>query len=95
LAIPLWQRVRASTAAPTYFPPEVFTLDGRDVVFVDGALTTYNNRAFQLFLMATHDVYRLCWTATESDLLRFGGDGYLSQGARPIARSCPVEVSMA
>jgi uncharacterized protein len=69
LAIPLWQLVRASTAAPTYFPPEVFTLDGRDFVFVDGALTTYNNPAFQLFLMATHEAYRLCWTATESDLL--------------------------
>jgi uncharacterized protein len=69
LAIPLWQLVRASTAAPTYFPPEVFTLDGRDFIFVDGALTTYNNPAFPLFLMATHEAYRLGWTATESDLL--------------------------
>jgi patatin-like phospholipase/acyl hydrolase len=69
LAIPLWQLVRASTAAPTYFPPEVFTLGGRDLVFVDGAMTTYNNPAFQLFLMATHDAYRLSWSATESDLL--------------------------
>ena len=69
LAIPLWQLVRASTAAPTYFPPEVFAIEGRDYVFVDGALTTYNNPAFQLFLMATHDAYRLGWTATESDLL--------------------------
>ena len=69
LAIPLWQLVRASTAAPTYFPPEVVTLGERDFVFVDGALTTYNNPAFQLFLMATLDAYRLCWPATESDLL--------------------------
>jgi patatin-like phospholipase/acyl hydrolase len=69
LAIPLWQLVRASTAAPTYFPPEVFTLDGREFIFVDGALTTYNNPAFQLFLMATLDAYRLGWAATESDLL--------------------------
>ena len=29
----------------------------------------YNNPAFQLFLMATLDEYRLRWTATESDLL--------------------------
>lgn len=69
LAIPLWQLVRASTAAPRYFPPEIVTLGGHDFVFVDGALTMYNNPAFQLFLMATLDVYRLGWAATESDLL--------------------------
>ena len=38
-------------------------------MFVDGALTMYNNPAFQLFLMATLDAYRLGWPATESDLL--------------------------
>jgi uncharacterized protein len=69
LAIPLWQLVRASTAAPTYFPPELVTLGGNDFVFVDGAVTMYNNPAFQLFLMATLDAYRLRWPATESDLL--------------------------
>lgn len=69
LAIPLWQLVRASTAAPTYFPPEVVMVGGHKFVFVDGALTMYNNPAFQLFLMATHDAYRLRWPATESDLL--------------------------
>jgi uncharacterized protein len=69
LGIPLWQLVRASTAAPTYFPPELVTLGGREFVFVDGAVTTYNNPAFQLFLMATLDAYRLGWAATESELL--------------------------
>ena len=69
LAIPLWQLVRASTAAPRYFPPEVVTVGEHDFVFVDGGLTMYNNPAFQLFLMATLDVYRLGWAATESDLL--------------------------
>jgi hypothetical protein len=69
LTIPLWQLVRASTAAPTYFPPEVVTLGGRPFVFVDGAVTMYNNPAFQLFLMATLDEYRLGWPAAESDLL--------------------------
>ncbi|MGH3563499.1 MAG: patatin-like phospholipase family protein [Mycobacterium sp.] len=69
LAIPLWQLVRASTAAPTYFPPEIVTVGGRDFVFVDGAVTMYSNPAFQLFLMATLDAYRLRWPATESDLL--------------------------
>jgi hypothetical protein len=69
LAIPLWQLVRASTAAPTYFPPETVTLGEQSFVFVDGALTMLNNPAFQLFLMATLDSYQLCWPATESDLL--------------------------
>jgi len=41
----------------------------RDFVFVDGGLTMYNNPAFQLFLMATLDVYGLGWTASEQDLL--------------------------
>src|SRR5687768_15891435 len=47
LKIPLWQLVRASTAAPVFFPPEVVVLDKskpKDVrVFVDGGITPYNN----------------------------------------------------
>ena len=61
LAFPLWKLVRASTAAPTYFPPEVFLLPvgdkKREFVFVDGGVTMYNNPAFQMFLMATLDRY--------------------------------------
>ena len=38
LQIPLWQLVRASTAAPTYFPPEVVTLSAHRFVFVDGSV---------------------------------------------------------
>jgi hypothetical protein len=69
LNIPLWQLVRASTAAPVYFPPEAVTVGDREFVFVDGGLTMYNNPAFQLFLMATHDAYRLSWPTGESELL--------------------------
>jgi uncharacterized protein len=63
LLFPLWQLVRASTAAPTFFPPEVILLPSRDrtrekqFVFVDGGVTMYNNPAFQMFLMATLDCY--------------------------------------
>jgi uncharacterized protein len=61
LKFPLWKLVRASTAAPTYFPPEVFVLPikGKDkeFIFVDGGVTMYNNPAFQMFLMATLDRY--------------------------------------
>ncbi|MGO7658248.1 patatin-like phospholipase family protein [Rhizobium ruizarguesonis] len=61
--IPLWQLVRASTAAPTFFPPEVIILPGgkkgkdQQFVFVDGGVTMYNNPTFQMFLMATVDRY--------------------------------------
>ena len=36
LDLPLWQLVRASTAAPTFFPPEVVQVGPREFVFVDG-----------------------------------------------------------
>jgi patatin-like phospholipase len=55
LKLPLWQLVRASTAAPTYFPPEVIECGGKPFIFVDGGVTMYNNPAFQMFLMATVD----------------------------------------
>src|SRR5947199_2502804 len=68
LKLPLWQLVRASTAAPTYFPPEVIHVD-HDFIFVDGGVTMYNNPAFQLFLMATSEPYRLCWPTGEQKIL--------------------------
>jgi len=69
LRFPLWQLVRASTAAPMFFPPEVIDVGGREHVFVDGGLTPYNNPAFQLFLMATAEPYRLNWPTGEDQLL--------------------------
>jgi patatin-like phospholipase/acyl hydrolase len=58
LNLPLWQLVRASTAAPTYFPPELVTVGMQDFLFVDGGVTMYNNPAFQMFLMATLEPYQ-------------------------------------
>jgi hypothetical protein len=55
LNLPLWQLVRASTAAPTYFPPEVITCGEKPFIFVDGGVTMYNNPAFQMLIMATVD----------------------------------------
>ena len=55
MELPLWQLVRASTAAPTFFPPEVIPVGAKRFVFVDGGVTMYNNPAFQLFLMMTVD----------------------------------------
>lgn len=61
LKLPLWQIVRASTAAPVYFPPEVVKVGDKEFVFVDGGITPYNNPAFLIFLMSTVGAYRLGW----------------------------------
>jgi hypothetical protein len=57
LELPLWRLVRASTAAPTYFPPEVVQIGPNHFIFVDGGVTMYNNPAFLTFLMATTKAY--------------------------------------
>ncbi len=69
LRLPLWKLVRASTAAPTYFPPEIVTVGSRDFIFVDGGVTTYNNPAFHLYLMATAEPYNLCWESGVNKML--------------------------
>lgn len=74
LKLPLWQVVRASTAAPTFFPPEEVTLaPGTDreqrFIFVDGGLTTYNNPAYLAFQMATTAPYRINWKTGVDQLL--------------------------
>jgi len=69
LDFPLWQLVRASTAAPVYFPPEVIKMGPNEFIFVDGGITTYNNPAFQAFLMATLEPYKMNWPPGENKLL--------------------------
>lgn len=90
LKIPLWQLVRASTAAPIYFPPEVLQWDPADpeksFVFVDGGVTPYNNPAFLLYRMATHPAYRLGWPQGERNLLLVSvGTGAAAQLGASIA----------
>lgn len=71
--IPLWKIVRASTAAPVFFPPEVIEWDkdnpNKTFVFVDGGVTPYNNPAFQMYKMATLPEYNLEWEKGEEKLL--------------------------
>ncbi len=80
LNLPLWQLVRASTAAPTFFPPEVIVLNNtdraseREFIFVDGGVTMYNNPAFQMFLMATLDRY---WAGKPEARWRTGAERML------------------
>ena len=69
LHLPLWKLVRASTAAPTYFPPEEVQVGGRRFLFVDGGVTSYNNPAFLVFLMSTAGAYRLSWPVGPDKML--------------------------
>lgn len=69
LEFPLWQLVRASTAAPVFFPAERIEMGGRTFYFEDGGVTSFNNPALQLFLMATLDRYRLGWRPSVDDML--------------------------
>ncbi len=84
LKIPLWQLVRASTAAPVYFPPEVIRVNpknpNQDFVFVDGGTTPYNNPAFLMYRMATSPAYRLGWDTGEKNLLIVS----LGTGSAPV-----------
>lgn len=69
LNTPLYQLVRASTAAPTYFSPQVIEFGKRTFKFEDGGMTPYNNPAFLLYRMATEAPYNLNWAKGEKNLL--------------------------
>jgi len=72
---PLWQVVRASTAAPAYFDPEdieIAKADNGAVVhgnFVDGGMSPYNNPAMMAVMYATMDGYRIGWPSGAENLL--------------------------
>ncbi|MDR4459915.1 MAG: patatin-like phospholipase family protein [Nitrospirales bacterium] len=88
LHLPLWQMVRASTAAPTFFPPEVVifapgTPNEYQFIFVDGGVTTYNNPAFLAFQMATTAPYKVNWPTGTDQLL------IVSIGTGGVAKSRP------
>jgi hypothetical protein len=73
LRIKLYQLVRASTAAPVYFPPETLQWDPNDshktFVFADGGVTPYNNPSFLMYRMATQPAYNLNWEIGEDKML--------------------------
>ena len=82
LKFPLWQLVRASTAAPVYFEPEKINVGTHEFVFVDGGMTTYNNPAFIAFLMATVEPYNLNWPTGEDKMLLVS----VGTGTSPVAK---------
>jgi uncharacterized protein len=80
--IPLWHIVRASSAAPTYFPPHSFAIPDEQGVprtydFIDGGVSSYNNPALQVFLEATVPAYGIGWpTGVDKLLLVSLGTGF-------------------
>ncbi|HEY3573455.1 MAG TPA: patatin-like phospholipase family protein [Arthrobacter sp.] len=79
---PLWQVVRASTAAPYYFAPESIGIGGGPSGthvrgnFVDGGVSPFNNPALQALMYATLEGYRVGWaTGAEKLLLVSVGTG--------------------
>ena len=80
--LPLWQIVRASSAAPTYFPPRTISVPDdtgqpQDYEFIDGGVSSYNNPSLQVFLEATNPKYHFGWpTGTSKLLLMSLGTGF-------------------
>lgn len=65
--LPLWQIIRASTAAPTYFEPEVNR-------YIDGGLSSYNNASYAAFIGASK---YLKWPTGVDNLRMYSvGTGY-------------------
>lgn len=80
---PLWELVRCSSAAPTFFKPHKMKIldengdPAKDGVFIDGGLSMMNNPALQLFLTATLDAYKFNWETGADKLLVVSiGTGY-------------------
>jgi patatin-like phospholipase/acyl hydrolase len=83
LKIPLWQLLRASTAAPTYFSPQEIDFEGQSHLFVDGGVSPFNNPTLMAILMATLPEYCLGWPATREEL------HVISVGTGSVRRTLP------
>jgi patatin-like phospholipase/acyl hydrolase len=76
--IPLWQAVRASSAAPTYFVPQMIDVgDGQKAAFVDGGVSMANNPALTLLMVATLKGFPFHWKMGADNLMLVSvGTGY-------------------
>lgn len=74
----LWKVVRASTAAPTYFAPQMMEVtEGQQAAFIDGGLSMANNPALTLLMVATLKGFPFHWPMGAENLLLVSvGTGY-------------------
>jgi len=86
---PLWQTVRASTAAPDYFDPERLTIAQLPLHvpvfgdFVDGGVSPFNNPALQALMYTTLKGYRIEWETGAGKLFVVSvGTGTLDKAVR-------------
>lgn len=62
--------VRASTAAPSYFEPEIIDVGfGQEGIFVDGGMSMMNNPSLQLFLATTLKGFKLEWETGQERMM--------------------------
>lgn len=68
----LWQVVRASTAAPTYFKPQILDVGQKDnpqpAAFIDGGLSMANNPSLNLLMVATLKGFPFRWPMGEDNM---------------------------
>ena len=98
---PLWKVVRASTAAPSFFGPEIIEIAKADTArglgrvageFVDGGVSPSNNPALQLLMAATIEGYQFGWQTGRDKLMIVSlgtgqrrGGGTVSSGVKATA----------
>ena len=74
---PLWQMVRASTAAPTFFAGEEISIHSDESdkrqntvgLFIDGGVSPHNNPSLQALMVATMEGYKFGWKAGADNIL--------------------------
>ena len=67
----LWKAVRASTAAPSYFLPELFEVGGgmSTAAFIDGGISAANNPSLLLLMVASLDGFPFHWKLGVDNIL--------------------------
>nr|WP_314498873.1 patatin-like phospholipase family protein [uncultured Chryseobacterium sp.] len=76
--IPLWQLLRASSAAPSYFIPQSIDIGkGEIAAFVDGGVSMANNPSLSLLMISTMKGFPFKWKVGEENLTLVSvGTGY-------------------
>lgn len=76
--IPLWQALRATSAAPSYFIPQMIDVgNGQIGAFVDGGVSMANNPSLTLLMVATLKGFPFQWKFGEENITLISlGTGY-------------------